>query len=44
MYGLCYDLELFDILRFYELFMGKNSSFKYFLEEERRKVVELLIS
>lgn len=39
MFGLCYDLQFFDVL----LLMGESSNYKYFFEEDRRKVVELLV-
>lgn len=39
MFGLCYDLQFFDVL----LLWGESSSYKYFFEEDRRKVVELLV-
>lgn len=35
MFGLCYDLQFFDVL----LLMGESNNF----EEDRRKVVELLV-
>lgn len=39
MFGLCYDLQFFDVL----LLMGESSNYKYFFEEDKRKVVELLV-
>lgn len=39
MFGLCYDLQFFDVL----LLWGESSSYEYFFEEDRRKVVELLV-
>lgn len=39
MFGLCYDLQFFDVL----LLIGESSNYKYFFEEDKRKVVELLV-
>lgn len=38
MFGLCYDSQSSDV----SLLMGESNSYKYPLEEERRKVVESL--
>lgn len=44
MYGLCFNSESSEISKFYELFTKKKSGFKYPLEEDRKHILDSLIS